>query len=144
MLDLGAGQVCGVTPPPSPPEAPYPPPAPPAPFTPPGIEPVATDYAIAPSGCPPVGPCLGFTGGCNDIPEQFIDLAGCYVYGDPGAETEHEFLDEYGAPAAAACASFFMSDAAAAPCRPFHAVCHAFPDDAYGACARRGALPCSA
>ena len=105
MLDMGAGQVCGVTPPPSPPDAPYPPPAPPAPFTPPGIEPVATDFAIAPSGCPPVGPCLGFTGGCNDIPEQFIDLAGCYYYGDPGAEEYHEFLDEY--------------------------VCHAFPDDAY-------------
>ena len=99
MLDTGAGQVCGVTPPPSPPDAPYPPPAPPAPFTPPGIEPVATDFAIAPSGCPPVGPCLGFTGGCNDIPEQFIDLAGCYYYGDPGAEEYHEYLDEYGTPA---------------------------------------------
>ena len=105
MLDLGAGQVCGATPPPAPPMSPFTPPLPPAPFTPPGIEPVALDFVAEPSGCPPVGPCLGFTGGCNDIPEQFIDLAGCYYYGDPGAEEFHELLDEY--------------------------VCHAFPDDAY-------------
>ena len=105
MLDMGAGQVCGATPPPAPPMSPFTPPLPPAPFTPPGIEPVALDFVAEPSGCPPVGPCLGFTGGCNDIPEQFIDLAGCYYYGDPGAEEFHELLDEY--------------------------VCHAFPDDAY-------------
>jgi hypothetical protein len=105
MLDLGAGQVCGATPPPAPPMSPFTPPLPPAPFTPPGIDAVSSDVGSSPSGCPPVGPCLGFTGGCNDIPEQFIDLAGCYYYGDPGAEEYHELLDEY--------------------------VCHAFPDDAY-------------
>ena len=105
LLDAGAGKVCGATPPPAPPMSPFMPPLPPAPFTPPGVDVVTSDATISPSGCPPVGPCLGFTGGCNDIPEQFIDLAGCYVYGDPGAEEEHEFLDEY--------------------------VCHAFPDDAY-------------
>ena len=92
MLDMGAGQVCGATPPPAPPMSPSMPPLPPAPFTPPGVLAVSSDSAVSPSGCPPVGPCLGFTGGCNDIPEQFIDLAGCYYYGDPGAEEYHEYL----------------------------------------------------
>ena len=100
MLDMGAGQVCGATPPPAPPMSPSMPPLPPAPFTPPGVLAVSSDAAVSPSGCPPVGPCLGFTGGCNDIPEQFIDLAGCYYYGDPGAEEYHEYLDEYGMPCA--------------------------------------------
>ena len=99
MLDMGAGQVCGATPPPAPPMSPTMPPLPPAPFTPPGVLAASSDVAASPSGCPPVGPCLGFTGGCNDIPAQFIDLAGCYYYGDPGAEEYHEYLDEYGTPA---------------------------------------------
>ena len=78
LIDLGAGQTCG---------QPYAPPL---------------DYA---SGCPPVGPCLGFLGACADLQEQFIGLQGCYTYGDPGAEAEHPLLDDY--------------------------VCHQFPDDAY-------------
>ena len=127
LLDLGAGKVCGATPPPAPPMSPFMPPLPPAPFTPPGVDVVTSDATISPSGCPPVGPCLGFTGGCNDIPEQFIDLAGCYVYGDPGAEEEHEFLDEC------------VQRSLALPRRtlltrsrpPTRYVCHAFPDDAY-------------
>ena len=78
LIDTGAGQSCG---------APYVPPA---------------DDA---SGCPPVGPCLGFTGSCADLQQQFIELQGCYVYGGPGDVAEHAYLDDY--------------------------VCHAFPDDAY-------------
>ena len=78
LIDTGAGQSCG---------APYVPPA---------------DDA---SGCPPVGPCLGFTGSCADLQQQFIALQGCYVYGGPGDVAEHAYLDDY--------------------------VCHAFPDDAY-------------
>ena len=109
MLDMGAGQVCGATPPPAPPMSPYTPPLPPAPFTPPGVLAASSDAAASPSGCPPVGPCLGFTGGCNDIPEQFIDLAGCYYYGDPGAEEYHEYLDEYGAPCARNRASYICA-----------------------------------
>jgi hypothetical protein len=58
------------------------------------------------AGCPPgAALCLGFAGDCADLQEQFADLQGCYVYGDPGAEEPHETLADY--------------------------VCHAFPDDAY-------------
>ena len=78
LLDVGAGQTCG------------------QPYVPPLDD---------TSGCPPVGPCLGFLGACADLQEQFIGLQGCYVYGDPGDEAEHTTLDEY--------------------------VCHQFPDDAY-------------
>ena len=53
--------------------------------------------------CDPVGPCLGFTGDCGDIQEQFITVPGPYIYGDP--PEEHMYLDEY--------------------------VCTQFPDDAY-------------
>ena len=49
-------------------------------------------------GCPPgVGPCLGYDGDCADLPDQFFDLQGCYVYGDPGAEEAHDTLVDYGA-----------------------------------------------
>jgi hypothetical protein len=57
-------------------------------------------------GCPPgPGPCLDYTGDCADLQEQFIDLQGCYMYGDPGDVTAHDTLADW--------------------------VCHAFPDDAY-------------
>ena len=53
--------------------------------------------------CDPVGECMGFTGNCGDIQDQFLTVQGPYIYGDPPAE--HMYLDEY--------------------------VCTAFPDDAY-------------
>ena len=101
LLDTGAGRVCGA--PPAPPSAmPRPsPPSPPLPPLSPGTN-VTALYALdvlpESAGCPPVGPCLGFDGSCGDLQDQFIALAGCYLYGDPGAEEEHEFLDEYGTP----------------------------------------------
>ena len=47
--------------------------------------------------------CLGFTGSCSDLTQQFSDLQGPFVYGIP--PSEHADLSEY--------------------------ECHAFPDDAY-------------
>ena len=47
--------------------------------------------------------CLGFTGSCSDLPEQFSTLQGPFVYGTP--PSEHADLSDY--------------------------VCHAFPDDDY-------------
>ena len=47
--------------------------------------------------------CLGFTGSCSDLPQQFATLQGPWVYGTP--PSEHADLSEY--------------------------ECHAFPDDAY-------------
>jgi hypothetical protein len=102
LLDTGAGQQCpSLAPyPPAPPLAP-PAPAPPSPFAPPGL---GAEPEVA--GCPPgPGPCLGYVGNCADLQEQFATLQGCYVYGAPGEEEEHQYLDEY--------------------------ECHAFPDDAY-------------
>lgn len=55
-----------------------------------------------------MGACRGFEGDCGDIQAQFLEVQGPYVYGMP--PEEHLYLDEY--------------------------VCHAFPDDAYGAHAR--------
>ena len=101
LLDTGAGQVCGAQPAP-PSTMPLPsPPLPPLPPLSPGTNVTYTlDVLPESAGCPPVGPCLGFDGSCGDLPNQFATLAGCYVYGDPGAEEEHEFLDEYGMPCA--------------------------------------------
>jgi hypothetical protein len=47
--------------------------------------------------------CLGFTGSCSDLPQQFSTLQGPFVYGTP--PSEHADLSEY--------------------------ECHAFPDDAH-------------
>ena len=47
--------------------------------------------------------CLGFTGSCSDLPQQFATLQGPFVYGTP--PSEHADLSDY--------------------------VCHAFPDDDY-------------
>ena len=118
MIDMGAGQVCTALSPPSPPLPlspslspplpPLPPSSPPSPPLSPGANATAAfplDVVPESAGCPPVGPCLGFEGSCGDLQEQFATLAGCYYYGDPGAEEYHEFLADY--------------------------VCHAFPDDAY-------------
>ena len=54
-------------------------------------------------GCESAVSCLGFTGSCADLPQQFATLQGPFVYGDP--PSEHADLSEY--------------------------ECHAFPDDAY-------------
>ena len=104
VIDLGAGQVCGAPP--------APPPMSPMPLStlPPlsvGMNQTASclDEGNEPMGCPPVGPCLGYDGNCADLLDQFATIPGCYVYGEPGAEEEHEFLDDF--------------------------VCHAFPDDSY-------------
>jgi hypothetical protein len=64
--------------------------------------------AVVSTGCDPAlpaGPCLGSLGACGDLPTQFANLQGAYVYGLPGDESCHTTLGDY--------------------------VCHAFPDDAY-------------
>jgi len=153
MLDMGAGQVCGVPPVPA---SAMPPPSPPLPSLPslsPGANATAfyaLDVQPKSAGCPPVGPCLGFDGSCGDLPEQFVTLAGCYVYGDPGAEEEHEFLDEYGThmPQYLRPQSAQQFDAHVSHFP--YSVCHAFPDDAFvtdqffvglSACAAQVELP---
>ena len=68
----------------------------------------AAAAAAASTGCDPAlpaGPCLGSLGACGDLPTQFANLQGAYVYGLPGGESCHTTLGDY--------------------------VCHAFPDDAY-------------
>jgi hypothetical protein len=104
MIDMGAGQVCTALSPPSPPLSPplppLPPPSPPSPPLSPGANATAAfplDVLPESAGCPPFGPCLGFEGSCADLQEQFSTLDGCYFYGDPGAEEQHEFLADYGA-----------------------------------------------
>ena len=104
MLDTGAGQACSGSAPPAPPMSPLMPPPPPLPPLPPS-SPVAATSSDAftddsgGSGCPPVGPCLGYVGNCADLQAQFATVQGCFVYGDPGAEEQHDNLD--GAPALA-------------------------------------------
>ena len=110
LIDQGAGQVCGA--PPSPPPAPSPPLPPPSP----GVSATALDVLSESAGCPREGSCLGFGGSCADLQDQFRTLAGCYVYGDPGAEEEHEFLDEYGMSCANDCA-FKMHSCLMRTCR---------------------------
>ena len=68
----------------------------------------AAAAAAVSTGCDPAlpaGPCLGSLGACGDLPTQFANLQGAYVYGLPGSESCHTTLGDY--------------------------VCHAFPDDAY-------------
>ena len=48
-------------------------------------------------GCPPVGPCLGWVGDGADLQTQFTDVQGCFVYGDPGSESAHATLADFGA-----------------------------------------------
>jgi hypothetical protein len=130
LLDAGAGQTCPDAPlasaPPAPPMSPLAPPTPWAPFSPPGYAALGGEEEVA--GCPPVGPCLGYAGNCADLQEQFIELQGCYFYGDPGAEEYHEFLDEYRASLAA---RLRRLHAMMMLTHLLRAVCHAFPDDAY-------------
>ena len=83
-------------------------------------------------GCPPgVGPCLGYAGDCADLVDQFVDLQGCYVYGDPGAEEAHDTLVDYGAFSFLLCSFTFVGVPCSRVLAFLYAVCHAFPDDAY-------------
>ncbi len=93
LLDLGAGQSCTASPMPPPPPNLSPP-------SPPSLLVLSDDAAAAATGCDPMlpaGPCLGYTGGCGDLQVQFATLQGAYFYGDPGDESCHSTLEEYGA-----------------------------------------------
>ena len=109
LIDAGAGKVCAGSPsaPPSPVWPGPAPLAPPAPLSPPSCSDVGDTPPVP--GCPPVGSCLGYDGNCADLQEQFATVQGCYVYGDPGAEEEHTFLDDYGAFTAASRGCFWCS-----------------------------------